>query len=333
MFEKRAQIPIEQRNYSTYYLVLSGLLFLGTMWAVVDEVATRRPWKTHQKEFYRIADTLVQQRIDQAVAEIDSSALNEAKTQVQAAQDSLHGERYTNTMKEFEKTAEALIDATREYQFAKSRGDEAYYFYKKSVHEKKEDLSQKKTLEESEAEMAQHQTSMNALQAQKDSLLAILTGYRQNVKKAQRAEDDLLTNVEKWQTKQKRLTSGAIQIRQVMMLDYDRNPFNDPKARIDRCQTCHLGWKEEVMEDAVQPYKKHPVPELLSIHNPEVYGCTPCHRGQGAALTAGMAHGEDDHHWENPLLKGKDVWASCNECHENESILAHAPELANASAS
>ncbi len=330
MFNKRAHIPIEQRNYSTYYVVLSGLLFLGTMWAVVDEIATRRPWKHHQKEFYTLADSLLQQRIEQAAAEIDSFALQEAQAQLKAAQDSLHGERYRLLMKEYELTAEKLIEETREYQFAKSRGDEAYYFYKKSRLEGKEDLGEKKKLEENEAQMAQHQRVMDVLQARKDSLLAILNEYRQNERKARNAVNDILKNVQKWQTRRERLAAAPIEIRQVMMLDYDRNPFNDPKARVDRCQTCHLGWNEEVMEDAREPYRKHPLPELLATHSPEKFGCTPCHRGQGAALTAGMAHGEDDHYWENPLLRGKDVWASCNECHENESILAGAPEFTKA---
>ncbi|MBX2992747.1 MAG: c-type cytochrome [Bacteroidetes bacterium] len=330
MFEQRAKIPIEQRNYSTYYLVLSGLLFLGTMWAVVDEVATRRPWKDYQKEYRTMADTLVKQQIEYAASEIDSFSLDEARKQLNDAQDSLRSDRYLATMKEFEDATEALIDETREYQFAKSRGDEAYYFWKKSIQEGKENLGLKARLDKEEALMAEHQEKMNLHQATKDSLQVILNEYRANVRTAQNAVANILKTVEKWETKQARLASAPIQIRQVMMLDYDRNPFNDPKARVDRCQSCHLGWNEELMEEVPQPFRKHPLPELLASHNPEVYGCTPCHRGQGAALTAGMAHGEDDHYWENPLLKGKDVWASCNECHDNESILRHAPTFTNA---
>lgn len=330
MFSKRAQVPIEQRNYSTYYVVLSGLLFLGTMWAVVDEVATRRPWKHHQKEYLTIADTLLQQRIDQAAADIDSAHLTEIRAELKAAQDSLKGDSYRQTFSEFNSAKEKLINETREYQFAKSRGDEAYYFYKKSLHEGKEDKSQKSELEQQESQMAQHQQQMNLLQARVDSLDLILNAYRENVRNAQKAEDELLANVDKWKTKRNRVLDSPIEIRQVMMLDYDRNPFNDPKARIDRCQTCHLGWREEIMEEAVHPYRKHPLPELLAVHNPERFGCTPCHRGQGAALTAGMAHGEEDHYWENPILEGKDVWASCNECHENESSLPFAKEFTRA---
>lgn len=330
MFKKRAQIPIEQRSYSKYYLVLSGLLFLGTMWAVVDEIATRRPWKHHQKEYFRMLDTLVQQRISDEAAYIDSFGLADARAALKAAEDSVSGARYRSVMADFNTTAEELINETREFQFAKSRGDEAYYFWKQSIKEGNEDKGLKAKLDKEEAAMAMHQEKMKALQARRDSLEGILSEYRSAVRSATNTVNDILKGVEKWETKRKRLGEAPIEIKQVMMLDYDRNPFNDPKARVDRCQSCHLGWNEELAENAPQPYTKHPVPELLEIHNPEKYGCTPCHRGQGPALTAGMAHGEDDHYWENPLLRGKEVWASCNECHENESILAHAPAFTKA---
>ncbi len=330
MFEKRANTPIEQRNYSVYYIVFSGLLFLGTMWAVVDEVSTRRPWKDEQKKYLVLAKQRTQERVDQAAADLDSSALAEAQAKVQASKDSMAASTYLGLMTVYNQTLEHLTDETREYQFAKSRGDEAYYFYKRSVHEGKEDLKQKSKLDENEKEMAKRQVVIKELGVTRDSLFALISVYRSNLRNAQNEHTDLLRKVEKWQTKLQRLDDAHVEIRQVMLLDYDRNPFNDPKARIDRCQTCHLGWNEEVMEDAPQPYKKHPLPELLAIHNPELYGCTPCHRGQGTALTAGMAHGEEDHYWENPLLKGKDVWAACNECHENQTALNYAPEFTHA---
>ncbi len=330
MFEKRSQVPIESRNYSTYYFVFSGLLFLGTMWAVVDEVSTRRPWKEQQKQYYALLSSKVQERVNQAAADLDSSRLVELSAQLQVAQDSMNGPTYSGLQGKYNSTLKQLIDATRDYQFAKSRGDEAYYFYKKSVREGKEDLGQKKKLDTNEAEMAAHQVVMTQLEGRRDSLFAFLNEYRLNVKTVQSQIKDLQKNTEKWETKLKRIRSASIEVKQVMMLDYDRNPFNDPKARIDRCQTCHLGWNEEVMEDAPQPYKKHPFPELLAKHNPEVFGCTPCHRGQGAALTAGFGHGEEDHYWENPLLKGKDIYASCNECHENQSSLQYGQEFTRA---
>ena len=330
MFRKRTQTPIEQRDYSVYYVVFSGLLFLGTMWAVVDEVSTRRPWKEEQKEFLALAEKKTKEKIIQSAADVDSSALADADLRVAAAQDSMAAPLYRALMASYDKTLEHLADETREYQFAKSRGDEAYYFYKRSLHQGGDDLKEKAKLDVNEKEMAQHQAVITVLEAKRDSVLKRINVYRTALRTSQNAHSDLLKTVDKWQTKLKNFQSAPIEIKQVMLLDYDRNPFNDPKARIDRCQTCHLGWKEDVMEDAPEPYKKHPLPELLKIHNPETFGCTPCHRGQGPALTAGMAHGEDDEFWENPLLQGKDVWAACNECHENQSALKYAPEFTHA---
>ncbi len=332
MFEKRAQTPIEARNYSTYYIAFSAVLFLGTMWAVIDEVATRRPWKEEQKRYHELLETRTRERLDQAIADFDSASFLELDAVRKAAQDSMDGPVYKNTQATYNQVLEKLIEQQREYQFAKSRGDEAYYFYKKSLHEQKPDAGQKKKLDESEAAMAQHQVVIKQIQHERDSLFAILNEYRQNLKKAQSQIADLAKNIEKWETKLRRLGSANIEIKQVMMLDYDRNPFNDPKARIDRCQTCHLGWREELMEDEAAPkqFRKHPQPELLTLHNPETFGCTPCHRGQGAALTAGFSHGEEDHYWEFPLLKGKDVYASCQECHENSSTLAYGGEFTKA---
>jgi mono/diheme cytochrome c family protein len=300
------------------------------MWAVVDEVATRRPWKDQQKEYYRQLASRIQEQKDQAVADFDSASYLELSMQLQVVEDSMKGERYTLVFAAYNECLERLVDANREYQFAKSRGDEAYYFYRKSLKEGKEDLGEKEKLRENETEMSAHQATVRTLETSRDSLLAILSEYRQNVREVQNNIADLRKGVEKWETKLKRVSSAPVEVKQVMMLDYDRNPFNDPKARVDRCQTCHLGWNEETMLEAPQPYTQHPMPELLAKHNPEVYGCTPCHRGQGAALTAGFAHGDEDHYWENPLLKGVDVYASCNECHENQSVLDSAPVFTRA---
>ena len=330
MFKKRAQIPIEERDYSTYYLIFSGLLFLGTMWAVVDEVSTRRPWKDHQREYYSLLRQKLQEQLDYSISTVDSVSLLDLQARLTAVRDSMSGPPYVAARASYYETLEDLIELNREYQFAKSRSDEAYYFYKKSLLEGNEDLGQKEELERNEAEMATLQTGIKTLESRRDSLGAVLEGYRQAERDVLASIAAVLKSVDKWETKLRRVGESNIEIRQVMMLDYDRNPFNDPKARIDRCQTCHLGWNEEVMEDAPHPYRKHPVPELLATHNPELFGCTPCHRGQGPALTAGFAHGEEDHYWENPLLKGKDGWASCNECHETESSLKFAPEFTRA---
>ncbi len=53
-------------------------------------------------------------------------------------------------------------------------------------------------------------------------------------------------------------------------------------------------------------FTSHPNKELLKIHDPEKFGCTPCHGGNGAALSSvEKAHGYNKfwlwplHHKEN----------------------------------
>ena len=51
---------------------------------------------------------------------------------------------------------------------------------------------------------------------------------------------------------------------------------------VDRCTSCHVGLKEPSLADvATQPFRTHPV----IPHKLDQFGCTMCHRGQGAATT------------------------------------------------
>ena len=79
----------------------------------------------------------------------------------------------------------------------------------------------------------------------------------------------------------------------------------------DRCTTCHLGLKEASLTD-VSPvaFRKHPV----IPHSLTEFGCTTCHRGQGAATTAEEAHHATEQ-WEQPLLPAKYIESGCGQCH------------------
>lgn len=80
---------------------------------------------------------------------------------------------------------------------------------------------------------------------------------------------------------------------------------------VDRCTSCHVGLKEASLADmATQPYRPHPV----IPHKSEQFGCTVCHRGQGAATTVEEAH-NSTLAWEQPILPAKYIESSCGECH------------------
>ena len=102
-----------------------------------------------------------------------------------------------------------------------------------------------------------------------------------------------------------------------------------PLDVIDRCPTCHAGVSDARMADDVPPVlRAHPnLDPLLAQHPIERFGCTPCHKGQGLALTAGTAHGEDDPHWLSPMRRGPYVQAACAGCHPDNDALVGAPQL------
>ena len=96
--------------------------------------------------------------------------------------------------------------------------------------------------------------------------------------------------------------------------------------RVDRCTTCHLAIDKPQIALGEEPFKVHPG-QMLQWHPPEKFGCTVCHGGQGLATEAKAAHG-DVKHWEQPLLRGTLVQASCAKCHGNlDQIHEHVPVL------
>ena len=80
---------------------------------------------------------------------------------------------------------------------------------------------------------------------------------------------------------------------------------------VDRCTSCHVGLKEASLVDVpTQPFRTHPV----IPHKLDEFGCTVCHRGQGAATTVAEAH-NSTLAWEQPILPAKYIESSCGECH------------------
>jgi len=65
-----------------------------------------------------------------------------------------------------------------------------------------------------------------------------------------------------------------------------------PDANIvDRCESCHIGIREPVKltatamslkgkkpDDYAHAFTSHPEPDLLKIHDPDKFGCSPCHQ-------------------------------------------------------
>ncbi|MGH9579749.1 MAG: c-type cytochrome, partial [Terriglobales bacterium] len=71
----------------------------------------------------------------------------------------------------------------------------------------------------------------------------------------------------------------------------------------------------------------HPAPELLSLHDPERFGCTPCHSGNGRA-TSSVVKGHGRHkYWLWPMFYKENMEAGCQTCHAADMVLANGPEI------
>ncbi|MGB2867345.1 MAG: cytochrome c [Bacteroidota bacterium] len=330
MFDKRSQTPVESRNYELFYVAFSGLLFLGTVWAVWDEVKVRRPWKEYQARYYELYAQKTDSLRQAALQEIDSSQAAQLNQALAEANKGLESDEYMKTVKAKEKLQEDLDIATREWRFARSRSDAAYFQYKKALSEGKSGLSEKVELDKHDAAIARHFGEKTDLESKVATLDIVVNKYKDAVMKAQADLKAMYAKANGFASKIEKAKAAPIAVRQLVLNDFELTPFQEIKARVDRCQTCHAGWADDVMADAPEPYRKHPMPELLAKHNPETFGCTPCHRGQGPALTTGFAHGDEDHYWETPILRGNDVYATCNSCHYNESVLKYAQPFTRA---
>jgi len=85
--------------------------------------------------------------------------------------------------------------------------------------------------------------------------------------------------------------------------------------RADRCVSCHVAIEDPNFKDTANPLKAHPH-GYLEAHDPEKYGCTICHDGQGRAVCFKDAAADDpDVFWNKPLLRKPFIEANCYRCH------------------
>src|SRR6202050_739065 len=79
---------------------------------------------------------------------------------------------------------------------------------------------------------------------------------------------------------------------------------------------------EKQPDEYANAFVSHTEPELLQIHDPEKFGCSPCHQGNGRATTSiEKAHGNYEH-WLWPLYPRENSQAGCQSCHSADMVLA-----------
>jgi mono/diheme cytochrome c family protein len=100
--------------------------------------------------------------------------------------------------------------------------------------------------------------------------------------------------------------------------------INDSLGVEDRCTSCHAEVLDASHTLAPEPHTAHPG-RLLELHPPRRFGCTPCHGGDGRAVTAVGAHAPGAGYPQ--FLTGYGTEIACGKCHLDEQDLDGAPHL------
>jgi len=328
---REGRIDDEQKSYSAIFLLAVGLLLIGAVWSVWDDNIARRPWKYYQTEFAKREQGRVREQIaaEEARLAADPTSQQVIKDLAAARERLQNGETAKRLATlEAEQGRVTLLhnDFDLRLRIVKSRLEEVWYEYESAHLEHRPTAAARARIDELDTQKAEIQKGFDDTKSRLEQITKEITEVRSKVKGLEdklrtlnRQRNDLADKLDAIS-----ITLGPMRlpkvpkIHQIVIEDFERNNFDKPVARVDRCESCHAGINKVGFDDAPNPYKTHPKRDLLlGKHPPEKFGCTPCHQGQGPAVNSPhQAHGEV-HHWDQPLLRGTKVQASCIKCHAN----------------
>jgi len=340
--------PIVSKSLAPHYVIAVVILMATLFWALWDEDFGQRPWKAFQQEWKtrysaflktaRSQSTASQKDVEAApeyqavklsfeqanqsaaprVKEINEK-LRDLSGKILAVQNVFTDRRaYVNAS-----TYDIETETSNAAKQHKQRNLDQYKQEVTSV-EYPDGSKQKYNypqLEETYNALKNERTRLSAelgeiikpVNEQKEKLDAYVSEHMVNLTPSQLG--GLLDRTEAWEPK-------ILQI-------------NVPEANIvDRCESCHMGVREPVKltaaamslkgkksDEYAHAFTSHPEPDLLKTHDPDKFGCSPCHQGNGRATTSvEKAHGNYEH-WLWPLFPRGNVEAGCQTCHAADMVL------------
>jgi cytochrome c551/c552 len=344
------QDPVVTKSYALHYMVAMVILMGTLFWALWDEAYGQRPWKAFQNEWKQrytaflnntaepkseksqkdVTRTPEYQQLEENYKQADAAAkprrdelqkqITDYSARILAVQNVFTDKRaYANALTY---QIETETDAS-----AKDSKKKDLEEYKKEIwtvefpdgHKEKYDFRQ---LEEKYNELKDERTKLNAelgevlkpVTEDSTKMSAYISEHMVDLTPTQ--IDGLKNKTAEWDPK-------IVQI-------------NVAEANIvDRCESCHMGIREPLKltaasmtpkrekkpDDYALAFTSHPEPELLKTHDPDKFGCSPCHQGNGRATTSiEKAHGNYEH-WLWPLFPKQNVEAGCQTCHSADMVL------------
>ncbi|HEX6504611.1 MAG TPA: cytochrome c [Terriglobales bacterium] len=349
--------PITTKSYAAHYLIATVLLIATLFWALWDEAYGQRPWKAYQetwKDRYTAFLKTAKSKSNTSVKDVEGSpdyqALVQAYKQALADSDA-RSRQITAQLREVNgrllavrsvfTDRRAYVNALT-YEIETEDSPSAKASKQKEVDKYK---AQPATVEFPDGSrktytFPQLEEAFTEINAEKNKLSLELGTVLKPVTEAKARMDQYVTD------HMVDLTPEQIVGLQKKTDDLDPKimQINVAEANIvDRCESCHLGIREPLKltaasmsahgakrpDEYARAFTSHPEPELLTIHDPEKFGCSPCHQGNGRATTSvEKAHGNYEH-WLWPLYAKQNVQAGCQTCHAADMVLTRTDGLWN----
>lgn len=320
--------PPEERTSPVTFFVLGLIMVAFTFWTVWDETFTRRPWKAIQKQFNAYEQGLVEKQLAEARQKSSAKLAEFDKRIAELAKNLASDAELSRLNQELDRQKIDTFEKVQDFGFAKAIYDQAFFEYQEGIRQGHDTTRERRHVEASRKELERLQPIAGKAEAALAEVEAKVAAKRKTLTDLERERRDAGRDVADLERRLAGIRSRTYDVLQAVYREYDRNNFNEPTMRVDRCQTCHLAIDRAGFEKAPQPFRSHPRPELfLNKHDPATVGCTSCHGGQGAAITSiKKAHGYVEF-WEDPLLKGPEAQTKCRTCHAQVFNIPGAPHI------
>ena len=341
--------PIVTKSYAAHYMIATVILMATLLWALWDEAFGMRPWKAYQhvwKERYTAFLKTALSKSDASEREIEQNPdYQKLKELVDQAT-----QQATPRVRELQKQIgdlNAKILAVQSVFTDRRAYVNALTYQIETTTNAASKLSIQKDLDQYKQRPAaveypdgskqaytfpQLEETYNDLKDQRARLNAELGDTLKPAAQAKAAMDEYLND------HMVDLTPDQIAglEKKAEALEPAIQQINVAEANIvDRCESCHMGIREpvkltaasltpkgaKVPDDYAKAFVSHPGPDMLRTHDPERFGCSPCHQGNGRATTSiEKAHGNYEH-WLWPLFPKQNEEAGCQSCHAPDMVL------------
>ena len=345
------QDPITGKSYAIHYLIATVILVGTLFWALYDEAWGQRPWKAFQDAWK-----------DRYSAFLNTAKSSSAKSEQSVEQDPQYvalkqdyEKAYQDSKAQSEEARKKLDDASARLLAVQSVFTDRRAYVNALTYELEtstSDFSQgqqakgNQRLQRQDRPPSNFRTGARRISTSKNSketyneirdertkLSLELGDVLKPVTAAKAKMDDYISD------HMVDLTPAQIEGLKRKAADWDPKivQINVAEANIvDRCESCHMNTREPLKiteaamtakgskkpDEYAAAFVSHPEPDLLQIHDPDKFGCSPCHQGNGRATTSvEKAHGNYEH-WLWPLYPKENSQAGCQTCHSADMVLA-----------